>query len=59
VPNPPKRVLPVVAHDAEDYVVTMRLVGVLAARNHGPPVGSIAQYCDDITCALDWLFFGI
>jgi hypothetical protein len=49
----------VVAHDAEDYVVTMRLVGVLAARNHGPPVGSIAQYCDDVTCALDWLFFGI
>jgi len=59
VPNPPTRVLPLVSHDGRDYVVMMRLVGVLPARQLRQPVGSIARYRDDITRALDWLFFGI
>ena len=59
VPNPPTRVLPLVSHGGRDYVVMMRLVGVLPARQLRQPVGSIAHYRDDITRALDWLFFGI
>jgi toxin CcdB len=59
VPNPPTRVLPLVSHDGRDYVVMMRLVGVLPTRQLGQPVGSIAQHRDDIARALDWLFFGI
>lgn len=59
VPNPPMRVLPLVSHDGRDYVVMMRLLGVLRTRHLGQPVGSIARYRDDITRALDWLFFGI
>jgi CcdB protein len=51
VPNPPTRALPLVTHDDRDYVVIMRLLG--------QPVGSVAPYRDDITRALDWLFFGI
>jgi toxin CcdB len=59
VPNPPTRALPLVTHDDRDYVVIMRLIGVLAGRQLGQPVGSVAPYRDDITRALDWLFFGI
>jgi toxin CcdB len=59
VPNPPGRALPVVSHDGGGYVVMMRLVGFLPARHLREPVGSIAQYRDDISRALDWLFFGI
>lgn len=59
VPNPPTRVLPLVTHDNRDYVVIMRLIGVLPTRRLGQPVGSIDRYRDDITRALDFLFFGI
>jgi toxin CcdB len=59
VPNPPVRVLPRVMHDGQSYVVMMRLLGFLPARQLGSSVGSIAQHRDDITRALDWLFFGI
>jgi len=59
VPRPPARALPLVTHDGRDYVVIMRLIGVLASRQLGQPVGSIAGYRDDITRALDFLFFGI
>ncbi len=59
VPAPPTRILPLVSHDGHDYVVMMRLLGVLPARRLGQPVGSIARYRDDIARALDWLFFGI
>jgi len=37
----------------------MRLVGFLPARHLREPIGSIARYRDDISRALDWLFFGI
>jgi hypothetical protein len=59
VPNPPTRALPLVSHDGPDYVVIMHSVGVLRSRQLGQPLGSIAQYRDDISRALDWLFFGI
>ena len=59
VPAPPRRVLPLVSHAGQDYVVMIRLLGFLSVRHLRGPVGSIAQYRDDITRALDWLFFGI
>jgi hypothetical protein len=51
--------LPLVTHGDRDHVVMTRLIGVLARRLLGQPVGSIAPYRDDISRALDWLFFGI
>ncbi len=59
LPNPPTRVFPAVTHDSRDYLVVMRLIGFLPARRLGGSVGSIASYRDDITRALDFLFFGI
>jgi hypothetical protein len=59
VPTPPRRVLPLVSHDGEDYVVMMRLLGYKSARHLGQPVGSISRYRNDLTRALDWLFFRI
>ncbi|HXA24367.1 MAG TPA: CcdB family protein [Acetobacteraceae bacterium] len=59
VPAPPRRVMPLISHDGRDYVMMIRLLGFISARHLGGPVGSIAQYRDDITRALDWLFFGI
>jgi toxin CcdB len=59
VAHPPGRALPVVSHDGRDYLVMMRLVGFLPARHLREPIGSIARYRDDISRALDWLFFGI
>jgi mRNA-degrading endonuclease toxin of MazEF toxin-antitoxin module len=59
VPNPPTRALPLVSHDGRDYVVIMHSVGVLRSRQLGQPLGTITQYRDDISHALDWLLFGI
>jgi mRNA-degrading endonuclease toxin of MazEF toxin-antitoxin module len=59
VPDPPTRALPLVSHDWRDYVVIMHSVGVLRSRQLGQPLGTIAQYRDDISHALDWLLFGI
>jgi toxin CcdB len=59
VPAPPKRILPLVSHEGHDYVVIMPLLGFFPRRALGEPVGSIAHYRDDITRALDYLFFGI
>jgi toxin CcdB len=56
---PRSRALPLVPYDGREYVVMMRLIGVLPARHLRQPVGSIARYRADITRALDWLFFGI
>ena len=59
VPKPPTRILPLVSHGGHDYVVILRLVGVLRTRELGQPIGSIASCRDDISRALDLLFFGI
>ncbi len=57
VPN--SRLLPLVEHDGATYVVMFGLITHLSARLLCHAVGSIAQYRDDLTHALDWLFFGI
>ncbi len=53
------RVLPLIEHDAERYTVALPLIGSLPRNALRRTVGSLAAYRDDITRALDWLFFGI
>jgi hypothetical protein len=57
--EPISRMRPLVLHDKTEFIVIMRLLGVLPMRFLRHPVGSIAQYREDLTRALDWLFFGI
>jgi len=45
--------------DGCNCVVVVRLLAYLSARHLGAPIGSIAHRRDDLTRALDWLFFGI
>ncbi len=59
MPGPPSRMRPLIRHDGGDFIVLMRLLGLVPLRLLRHPVGSIASYRDDLTRALDWLFFGI
>jgi hypothetical protein len=56
---PINRLLPVVEHDGQRYAVLFNLITNLSRRLLRHPVGSIAQYRDDLARALDWLFLGI
>jgi toxin CcdB len=56
---PVSRLLPVVEHQGQRYAVAVELVTNLPARLLRDPVGSIAQYRDDLIRAIDWLFCGI
>jgi CcdB protein len=53
------RLVPIVQHDGQNYAVLFNLITHLSARLLRHPVGSIARCRDDLTRALDWLFFGI
>lgn len=53
------RALPVVQHDGTNYVVALQLISALPRRQLRESLGSLAQSRDDLTRALDWLFFGI
>lgn len=57
--TPMSRLVPIVHHGDQKYVVVFHLITNLPARLLRHPVGSIAHYRDDLTRALDWLFFGI
>ncbi|PPQ31231.1 CcdB family protein [Rhodopila globiformis] len=57
--TPITRLLPIVEHGGGRYAVMFPLMTNLSARLLRHPVGSIAHYRDDLTRALDWLFFGI
>jgi toxin CcdB len=59
VAMPKSRLLPIVDHDGTKFVVAFGLITHLPGRLLRHPVGSIAQYRDDLSRALDWLFFGI
>jgi toxin CcdB len=59
VAGAPSRMRPLIRHDGGEFVVLMRLLGLVPIRLLRHPVGSIASYRDDLTQALDWLFFGI
>lgn len=56
---PRSRMLPFVEHDGAVFAVAFELLSNVPQRSLRDPVGSIAQYRDDLTRALDWLFFGI
>jgi hypothetical protein len=56
---PRSRLLPVAMHEGQSYAVMMELIAHIPRRLLRYPIGSIAQYRDDLTRALDWLFFGI
>ena len=55
----PSRLLPVISHDGARYAVMVAQMTNMPARALGRPVGSVAAWRDDLTRALDWLFFGI
>ncbi len=57
--EPSSRLRPLIQHDGKDFIVLMRLLGILPVRVLRHPVGSIAQYRDDLIRAIDWLFCGI
>jgi hypothetical protein len=57
--EPPSRMRPLILHDGVEFVVIMRLLGILPARLLRHPVGCIARNRDDLTRALDCLFLGI
>ena len=53
------RALPLIDHDHKRYAVALPLISNLPQNQLRNAVGSIVHYRDDITRALDWLFFGI
>jgi toxin CcdB len=53
------RALPLIQYDAARYTVALPLISSLPRNVLRRAVGSLADYRDDITRALDWLFFGI
>jgi hypothetical protein len=53
------RALPVIQHDGSQYAVALPLVSALPRNQLRLALGSLAAYRDDLTRALDWLFFGI
>ena len=54
-----RKLLPIVQHDGQAYGVVFSLITNISIRLLRHRVGSIAHYRDDLTRALDWLFFGI
>jgi len=57
--TPISRLVPIVVHDGQRFAVLLNLMTNLPGRLLRHPVGSIAQYRDDLSRALDWLFLGI
>jgi hypothetical protein len=57
--TPVSRLLPVVEHEGGQYAVVFTLMTNLSTRLLRHPVGSIAQYRDELIRAIDWLFCGI
>jgi len=57
--TPINRLVPIIEHNGEYCVVLFNLITNLSSRLLRHPVGSVAHYRDDLSRALDWLFFGI
>jgi toxin CcdB len=53
------RALPVIDHDGGRYAVALSLISALPRNQLRIALGSLASHRDDLTRALDWLFFGI
>jgi hypothetical protein len=57
--TPASRLLPVAENGGRRFAVVCALLTNIPARDLRDPAVSIAAYCDDLTRALDWIFFGI
>jgi len=55
----PNRALPAVRHEGADYIVAPPHFGTLMNLHLRRPLGSLREFRDDLTRALDWIFFGI
>lgn len=53
------QLLPVVAHEGEDYLLMLTLLGALPAHLLRNAVGTVRNARFEITRGLDWLFSGI
>jgi hypothetical protein len=56
--TPVNRLVPIIEHDGQKYAVLFNLITNLSAHVLRQPIGSVARYRDDLSRALDWLFFG-
>src|SRR5271168_1609692 len=54
--TPVNRLVPIIEHDGQKYAVLFNLITNLSGGVLRQPVGSIAQYRDDLSRALNWLF---
>jgi hypothetical protein len=59
MPDAVGRLLPIVQHDGSEFLLALELMTTVPIRVLRQNLGSIAQYRDDITRALDWLFTGV
>ncbi len=59
VPGAAGRLLPVVLHDGNEYLLAVELMTSLPISALRNPLGSIAAHRDAITRAIDWLFTGV
>jgi len=59
MPDAVGRLLPIVKHEGVEFLIALELMTSVPIRVLRPKLGSIAQYRDDITRALDWLFTGV
>jgi CcdB protein len=57
--TPCNRLVAIIEHDGQKFAVLFNLITNLSSCLLRHPVGSIAQYRDDLSRALDWLFFRI
>jgi len=48
-----------VRHEGADYIVALPLLGTLMNLHLRQPLGSLREFRDNLTRALDWIFFGI
>jgi toxin CcdB len=59
-PTPPvNRAVPIVTVDGRQYALALPQIASIDTSRLRARVGSIAAFHDDITRALDWLFFGL
>jgi hypothetical protein len=59
MPGAVGRLLPIVRHDDVEFLLALELMTTVPISALRQRLGSIAQYRDDVTRALDWLFTGV
>ena len=59
MPGASGRLMPVVRHDGQDYLLALELMVSVPNRQLSVALGSVERFRADITRALDWLFTGV